>query len=56
MTSEADIAVEREGGRGVYLLALPDSEPARLTFVERSPGHIVIDYSFVPPSHRGRGA
>lgn len=55
MTSEADIAVEREGGRGVYLLALPDSEPARLTFVERSPGHIVIDYSFVPPSHRGRG-
>ena len=55
MTSKADITVEREGGRGVYLLALPDSEPARLTFVERSPGHIVIDYSFVPPSHRGRG-
>ena len=55
MTSEPDITVERDGGRGAYLLALPGSEPARLTFVARSPEHIVIDYSFVPRSHRGRG-
>jgi predicted GNAT family acetyltransferase len=56
MTSDADITVERNGERGTYFLALPDSEPARLTFVERSADHIIIDYSFVPPRHRGRGA
>lgn len=55
MTSDADITVERNRGRGTYFLALPDSEPARLTFVERSADHIIIDYSFVPPRYRGRG-
>lgn len=53
---EADeIRIERQGGKGVYLLPLPDSEPARLTFVELAPGHIAIDYSFVPPRFRGKG-
>lgn len=55
MMSDDDITVERDGGRGVYLLALPDSEPARLTFVEHGAGHMIIDYSFVPPRYRGRG-
>lgn len=55
MSDNQDITVERNDGRGVYLLPLPESEPARLTFVERGPGHIAIDYSFVSPRHRGRG-
>jgi len=55
MSSKAEITLERQGGRGVYLLPLPGSEPARVTFVETGPNHIAIDYSFVPPSHRGRG-
>lgn len=55
MSNTDDITVEREGGRGAYFLALPDSEPARLTFIERGPEHLVIDYSFVPPRYRGRG-
>lgn len=55
MSDTDDITVEREGGRGAYFLALPDSEPARLTFIEREPQHMIIDYSFVPPRYRGRG-
>lgn len=55
MSDEQQITLEKKDGRGVYLLALPESEPARLTFVERGPGHIAIDYSFVPPRYRGRG-
>ncbi|MEW9805751.1 GNAT family N-acetyltransferase [Mesorhizobium sp. ZMM04-5] len=49
------IRVERSGRQGVYLLRLPDADPARLTFSEIAPGHIAIDYSFVPPRYRGRG-
>ena len=55
MSAGAEITMVREGGRGAYFLPLPDSEPARVTFVETGPNHIAIDYSFVPPSHRGRG-
>ncbi len=55
MDEKSEITVERNGGQGVYLLPLPDEQPARLTFVERGPGHIAIDYSFVPPAWRGRG-
>lgn len=55
MGEEDGIVLERTGSRGVYLLALPDSEPARLTFREVEPGHVAIDYSFVPPRFRGRG-
>jgi predicted GNAT family acetyltransferase len=55
MSEESDITIERNGGQGVYLLPLPGGQPARLTFVERGPGHIAIDYSFVPPAWRGRG-
>lgn len=53
--SDAEIKLERNGRQGRYLLPLPDSEPARLTFVETRPDHIAIDYSFVPPAWRGRG-
>jgi uncharacterized protein len=55
MSDGEHITVEKEDGRGVYLLPMPDSEPARLTFLERGTDHIAIDYSFVPPRHRGRG-
>ena len=43
------------GTQGRYLLPLPDSQPAELTFVETGPDHIAIDYSWVPPRYRGRG-
>jgi len=55
MSEDSEIIIERNGGQGVYLLPLPGEQPARLTFVERGPGHIAIDYSFVPPAWRGRG-
>jgi predicted GNAT family acetyltransferase len=55
MSAGSEITMVQEGGRGAYLLPLPDGEPARVTFVETGPHHIAIDYSFVPPSHRGRG-
>ncbi len=53
--TDGAITVEREGGRGVYRLALPGGEAARLTFVESASDHRIIDYSWVPPSLRGRG-
>ncbi len=53
--SEADITLERNGRQGRYLLPLPDSQPAQLTFVETGPDRITIDYSFVPPAYRGKG-
>ena len=52
---ESEIRVERNGRQGIYFLPLPDSDPARLTFVETGPNRIAIDYSWVPPSYRGRG-
>jgi predicted GNAT family acetyltransferase len=52
---EAGITLERNGRQGRYLLPLPGGQPAHLTFVETRPDHIAIDYSFVPPSYRGRG-
>lgn len=50
-----EIKVERNGRQGMYFMPLPDADPARLTFVETAPGHITIDYSWVPPQYRGRG-
>ena len=37
--AESEIQVERQGVRGRYVMPLPDSEPAELTFVEAVPGH-----------------
>ena len=53
--ADQEIRVERQGGQGIYFHPLPDSDPARLTFVETGPDRIAIDYSFVPPRYRGRG-
>jgi len=55
MSAGHEVTMVREGARGAYLLPLPDSEPARVTFVETGPNLIAIDHSFVPPSFRGRG-
>lgn len=57
LTSSTDqaITLERNGRQGRYIMTLPDSDPARLTFVETGPDRIAIDYSFVPPRYRGRG-
>ena len=53
--SDAEIVLERNGRQGRYLLPLPEGRPAQLTFVETGPDRIAIDYSFVPPAHRGKG-
>jgi predicted GNAT family acetyltransferase len=55
MDAHVDIRKEEREGRGRYVLAMPGGEEAYLTFVRSSPSHILIDYSFVPPSARGRG-
>ncbi len=54
--AESEIQLERQGSRGRYVMPLPEEpQPAELTFLEAAPGHIVIDYSWVPPRRRGRG-
>ena len=55
MSGTGDIRLERKGQRGRYLLDMPSGEPAELTFVESGPGHVVVDYTFVPAPFRGRG-
>jgi predicted GNAT family acetyltransferase len=55
MDADKDIAIEEAGGRGRYVLAMPDGQEAYLTFTRRGEKQISIDYSFVPPSRRGRG-
>ena len=55
MDIEPHISLERSGRRGRYVLPIQGSGEAELTFVESDPGHLVIDHSFVPPEHRGRG-
>ncbi len=52
---ETEIRNVEDGGRGRYVLPMPGGEEAYLTYVRDSPDHISIDYSFVPPSARGRG-
>jgi predicted GNAT family acetyltransferase len=54
-SAEHEIKVERNGRQGFYFLPLPDSDSARLTFIETGPDRIAIDYSWVPPRYRGRG-
>ena len=51
-----DIRREDREGQGRYVRDLPGGDEAYLTFVPVSPDHIIIDYSFVPPAHRGRNA
>jgi predicted GNAT family acetyltransferase len=50
-----EISKAEDGGKGRYVLPLESGEEAYLTYVRGGPGHISIDYSFVPPSARGKG-
>ncbi len=52
--ANSGIRLERHESKGRYVLPMPGGE-AELTFIERAPDHILIDYSFVPPQHRGTG-
>lgn len=52
---EPEIQNVENGGKGRYVLAMPDGEEAYLTYVRSGPAHISVDYSFVPPSVRGKG-
>lgn len=52
---ETEIRNIEDNGRGRYVLAMPGGEEAYLTYVRGGPDHISIDYSFVPPSARGKG-
>lgn len=49
------IMVERHGLRGRYVMPLADGGQAEITFMQTSPDHMIIDNSWVPPAHRGRG-
>ena len=55
MAYQQEITLERRGHRGRYVLPMPDGEEAELIFVDSGPGHVIIDHSWVPPRHRGKG-
>ena len=50
-----NVAMEKRGHRGRYVLRLPDGDEAELTFVDSGPDRIIVDHSWVPPRHRGKG-
>lgn len=52
---DGEVRKEDDNGKGRYVLPLSDGQEAELTFVSGGPGHMIIDYSFVPPAYRGRG-
>lgn len=50
-----EIRREVEGGKGRYVLDMPNGETAELTYVRSSPDHHLVDYTFVPRPYRGKG-
>lgn len=50
-----DIGQEDEGGRGRYVIDMPNGERSELTYVRSGADHLLVDYTFVPRPYRGRG-
>lgn len=46
---------EEDGGRGRWLIRLPDGTEAEMTFRPEAEGTIAVDHTFVPPAWRNRG-
>lgn len=54
-TVGGDIRQEEQGGKGRYVVDMPSGEEAELTYVRSAPDHLLVDYTFVPRSYRGKG-
>lgn len=46
---------EEAGGRGRFVVYLPDGSEAEMTYSRRDATTIVADHTGVPPQHRGQG-
>ncbi len=55
MTDEFAIRHEDSGGRGRYVIPLPDGSEAELTYARRDAATIVADHTGVPPQYRNHG-
>ena len=55
MSEEFKVEREEAGGRGRYVVYLPDGSEAEMTYGLRDVGTIVADHTFVPPAFRHTG-
>jgi len=55
MSLDLPVQHEEQGGRGRYVMYLPDGSEGEMTYWRRDPGTIVADHTGVPPQYRGQG-
>ena len=52
---DSHIRLEDTAKGGRYVIAMPNGELSRLSFVHAGAGHIIADSTFVPPPYREQG-
>lgn len=55
MTEHYAVAHEEEGGRGRFVVYLPDGSEGEMTYSRRDENTIIADHTGVPPQYRGHG-
>ena len=55
MTEQYPVEHEETGGRGRFVVYLPDGSEAEMTYSRRDANTIIADHTGVPPQYRGQG-
>jgi predicted GNAT family acetyltransferase len=55
MTEQYPVEHEETGGRGRFVVYLPDGSEAEMTYSRQDPTTIIADHTGVPPQYRGHG-
>jgi predicted GNAT family acetyltransferase len=55
MTEHYSVEHEEEGGRGRFVVYLPDGSEGEMTYSRQDANTIVADHTGVPPQYRGHG-
>lgn len=55
MTEQYPVEHEEAGGRGRFVVYLPDGSEAEMTYSRRDAATIIADHTGVPPQYRGQG-
>ena len=55
MSEHYSVENEEAGGRGRFVIHLPDGSDAEMTYTRRDPSTIVAEHTGVPPQYRGHG-
>ncbi len=55
MSDDLVVEHEEDGGRGRYVIYLPDGSEAEMTYARQDSNTIIADHTGVPPQYRGHG-